>query len=331
MPAPVIVMKDVGGFVTDYQTQTALYRASDREVRLHECRSACTLALSLPNVCVYPDSILKFHQAYDPRNHQTDFNVSQQLFDSYPAAVRARLGALTREYKVLRGSELIGLGIRACNEPRVMVASAAPRKPPALSASPQPPTQPQSQPIVQASVLGGFMRNVMSAFGGGFAGKPGEAREQAALVRQGSAARPAPEETAADIPLPPARPTDLGPPAEAALQPQPEAAEAFEAAETFEATKTFETTRASGKLVPLDPAATGTLGALAPGREAPAPSQEASSDGVRISEAQPLKSRPAALSYSYGRQQPPYRLPAIITGSQPILPPGFQAYAELRR
>jgi hypothetical protein len=72
MPAPVIVMKDVGGFVADYQSQTAIYRASEREVRLHECRSACTMALSLPNVCVYPSSTLKFHVAYDHRNHQTN-------------------------------------------------------------------------------------------------------------------------------------------------------------------------------------------------------------------------------------------------------------------
>src|ERR1700731_509759 len=66
MPAPVIVMKDVGGPVANYQSQTAIYRASEREVRLHECRSACTMALSLPNVCVYPSSTLKFHVAYDP-------------------------------------------------------------------------------------------------------------------------------------------------------------------------------------------------------------------------------------------------------------------------
>ena len=95
MPAPVIVMKDVGGPVADYQSQTAIYRASEREVRLHECRSVCTMALGLPNVCVYPGSTFKFHLAYDPRNHQTNPQVSQQLFDSYPAAVRARLGTLT--------------------------------------------------------------------------------------------------------------------------------------------------------------------------------------------------------------------------------------------
>ncbi|MEJ0092887.1 MAG: hypothetical protein WDN46_05515 [Methylocella sp.] len=158
MPAPVIVMKDVGGYVDKYQNQTELYRASDREVRLHECRSACTLALSLPNVCVYPDSTLKFHLAYDPRDHRSNLEASQRLFDSYPAAVRARLGALTRTYKVLRGSELIALGIRDCNAPRVMVAANASRKGAAA------PNQAELQPAEQGSIFGGLVRNVAWVF-----------------------------------------------------------------------------------------------------------------------------------------------------------------------
>ena len=114
-PAPVIVMKDVGGFVSEYQAQTARYRHEGREVRLHECRSACTLALSLPNVCVYPTSLLKFHKAYNANTREADEGISGELFRSYPAAVQARLGGLTREYRVLTGSELIALGMRNCN------------------------------------------------------------------------------------------------------------------------------------------------------------------------------------------------------------------------
>ncbi|MGH6794333.1 MAG: hypothetical protein ACREDH_03845 [Methylocella sp.] len=55
-------------------------------------RSAC------PMFGAYPDSTLKFHVAYDPRNRQTNPEVSQQLFDSYPAAVRTRIGTLSRNY-----------------------------------------------------------------------------------------------------------------------------------------------------------------------------------------------------------------------------------------
>jgi hypothetical protein len=123
-PAPVVVYKDVGGLVTDYQAQTEQYRRENREVRLHECRSACTLALSLPNVCVYPDAKVKFHQAYNEITRETDFGVSNMLFASYPAAVQARLGYLTREYRVLSGTELIALGMRNCNgDSPTMIAS----------------------------------------------------------------------------------------------------------------------------------------------------------------------------------------------------------------
>ncbi len=114
-PSPVIVYKDTGGLVSDYEAVTELYRHQNREVRLHECRSACTLALSLPNVCVYPDAQVKFHQAYNAITREVDLGVSQKLFDSYPAPVRARLGTLTRQYKVLSGHELISLGMRNCN------------------------------------------------------------------------------------------------------------------------------------------------------------------------------------------------------------------------
>ena len=70
------------------------------------------------------------------------------MFNSYPAAVRARLGSLTREYKILRGTELIALGIKDCDAPqpggpKIMVASASPGKP-ARAAGPdaqQPPAE----------------------------------------------------------------------------------------------------------------------------------------------------------------------------------------------
>ncbi len=209
MPAPVVVMKDVGGYVNEYQSRTELYRATDREVRLHECRSACTLALSLPNVCVYPDSTLKFHMAYDPRNHQSNYDVSQQLFNSYPPAVRERLGSLTRDYKVLRGAELIALGVRDCNAPReseTMVASNAARKAaaaPALADS----SEPQ-----QGSLLGGLMRNVASVFGAPSSkSEPQRQRieQDIEIARMAPGKPPAGADLAAEAPLPPPRPADV--------------------------------------------------------------------------------------------------------------------------
>jgi hypothetical protein len=195
-PAPVVVVKDVGGYVNEYAAQTEVYRQTNREVRLHECRSACTMALSLPNVCVYPDSILKFHQAYDPRNHAANLNVSQQLFETYPPAVRARLGTLTRDYHVLRGSELIALGVRDCNTPpgpRIMVASAAPK------------------PLPEGNGAGGF----------GWSSLTGKLEGMASVINKPSAPPP-PTQGRPDekppvssellmtrIPLPPTRPAGL--------------------------------------------------------------------------------------------------------------------------
>ena len=197
MPAPVVVVKDVGGFVDDYQTQTALYRESGREVRLHECRSACTLALSLPNVCVYRDSALKFHLAYDPRNHVVNAQVSQQMFGSYPAPVQATLGTLTREYKVLRGDELIALGVRDCNAPKsntpkIMVASAAVEKPPGAA-----------EPSGEKPLFAGMFDKMSSVFGIG--GAEGMASRTASLPR----AVLGPNVLLAEIPIPPLRPTEL--------------------------------------------------------------------------------------------------------------------------
>ena len=127
--SPVVVVKDFGGYVNEYAAQTEIYRRTNREVRIHECHSACTMALGLPNVCVYPNSVFKFHQAYDPRDHVTNWEVSGELFATYPVAVRERLGTLTKAFTILRGEELIQLGVRQCGEPqpRIMIAQTTQR------------------------------------------------------------------------------------------------------------------------------------------------------------------------------------------------------------
>jgi hypothetical protein len=289
MPAPVIVMKDVGGLVADYQSQTAIYRASEREVRLRECRSACTMALGLPNVCVYPSSTLKFHFAYDPRNHQTNPQVSQQLFDSYPAAVQARLGTLTRNYKVLSGSELIKLGIRDCNEPkpnepktnepRIVVASAAARKPPLAA-----------QAGAEKPLLAGLMDKMLSVFGAG-----GTAGHDRAAVSSRPAVKPALAEVLLpEIPLPPARPVEL--------------------TETAGASAVQAAVQAPGRLV---------------GEPASQPTAKPSL--AEAAQAVPLPTRRPDAGASAAHRRAGVALPKIITGAQPILPPGFRAYADMNR
>jgi hypothetical protein len=199
LPAAVVVTKDVGGYVDQYRAATELYRAQDREVRLHECRSACTLALSLPNVCVYADSLVKFHAAYDPRNKAINWDETQKLFSTYPATVQARLGTLTREYKVLSGAELISLGVRDCNERRVLVAKAAP--------------VPEDKDSLARIVQG--MKSALitgSETIGERVGSPGNAPSVAvktqSVTSPQTALPPAPEPQPTAVPLPPVRPNE---------------------------------------------------------------------------------------------------------------------------
>ncbi len=223
-PAPVIVYKDVGGLVSDYEARTEQYRQENRDVRLHECRSACTLALSLPNVCVYPDAKVKFHQAYNEITRETDYGVSAKLFASYPAAVQARLGYLTREYHVLTGTELIALGVRNCNgDNPTMIASRKQRQQaPTAVASARPEASPAAGGL---NPFGDLARRVQTAVASALAapeeGPRGTIRVAVAdrssiapdAASANAVARSAPavavsgaSVTAFEVPLPPRRP-----------------------------------------------------------------------------------------------------------------------------
>lgn len=201
-PAPVVIVRDVGGLVADYRRQTEIFRQEGREVRLHECRSACTLALSLPNVCVYPASVLRFHQAYNRDTKVVDHGISDELFASYPEAVRRRLGYLTRQYRSLSGTELINLGIRNCNESPVMFA----RRKSGQGATQVASAAPKAEEPGALSQLAGRLTAVLTG---------SAARPQAEATPQ----RPAPMQTAAvplpakitekAAPLPPIRPAGL--------------------------------------------------------------------------------------------------------------------------
>ncbi len=189
-PAPVVVLKDVGGVVSDYEARTEQYRREGREVRLHECRSACTMALSLPNVCVYPTSVLKVHKAYDWNTKVRDEGVSAQLFAAYPEAVQARLGGLTTEYRALTGVELIGLGVRDCNADQIQIARAKPSPAPSRAGS-------------------DLFGTILAALTPSGAHTQASAPSAAFAPVQVASALPAPREATGDIPVPPARPADL--------------------------------------------------------------------------------------------------------------------------
>lgn len=110
---PAIIV-DGGGLVEQYRQQTAIYRLTGQQLKLVNCRSACTMALSLPNACVYPHSVLKFHAAYDARTKKIHPGETQRIFAMYPVKVQQKLVSLEREYKTLTGRQLISLGVKSC-------------------------------------------------------------------------------------------------------------------------------------------------------------------------------------------------------------------------
>ncbi len=216
---PVIVMKDVGGDVHQYAAQTYAYIRSGREVRLHECRSACTLALAVPNVCVYPDGVLRFHKAYNPITRATNDGVSNAMMTAYPPAVRERLGALTRPYKSLTGSELIRLGVRDCTapaEPRITLARASAR--------------PLGAQASVSSGLGGLFAGFGASDIPAYSGYGAPIRVQSVKVQVAETAPPGGSTTAvargateAAPPAPPPRPEELAPGPEAVATNEPDA------------------------------------------------------------------------------------------------------------
>ncbi len=198
---PVVVQKDLGGLVSDYRAITELYRRQNREVRLHECRSACTLALSLPNVCVYPTSVLRFHSAYHRDTKQVDQGISRELLSAYPPAVRERLGNhLTRSYRSIGGSELIGLGVRDCTAPPSETMIARARQTPATT------IVANNAPTGQGTP-GSLVEGVKSLFGLGspepIATMPPQRSIMTAALQQPQDLR------ATTPPLPPSRPEGL--------------------------------------------------------------------------------------------------------------------------
>jgi hypothetical protein len=263
--APVIVTRDFGGDVREYAAMTTAYIRSGREVRLHECRSACTLALAAPNVCVYPNSVLRFHKAFNPLTRATNEDVSGAMLSAYPPAVRERLGLLSRQYKSLTGSELIRLGVRDCNNPaqqKILVARAA--------APPRAPDNPLANAF--SSLTGGFNTAGIPAYSGYAA--PAQAKRAKTQLAE---AAPAPAEPPraeaplaaatvaiatglAEPPIPPLRPAEL---AEEKAQQKPDGGDRI--------TPKVPTAAGAVKAVSLGASIEGAAPVLASARFAPFP------------------------------------------------------------
>ena len=86
---PIIILDDRGGGVRNYIKAAQNYTGQGREVRIIGlCWSACSLALSVPNVCVGLMATVMFHDAYYLKSGKTD-----------PAATKGQLNWLPEKFQ----------------------------------------------------------------------------------------------------------------------------------------------------------------------------------------------------------------------------------------
>ena len=126
---PVVIHNDGGGLVKDYELAVNRYTIEGREVQIKgSCRSACILSLAVPNVCVYPSAVVKAHQAYEADTGIRRPDVTARMLSWLPTKIQYRLsGKVTATYtsqSILKGDELIALGIRKCGDNYDAVGSA---------------------------------------------------------------------------------------------------------------------------------------------------------------------------------------------------------------
>ena len=123
--APVAIYEDGGGLVKKYQEMAFQYKLEGRKVKiLGSCRSACVLALSVPNVCVGRNAVIKAHQAYEADTGVSRPDITYQMMSSLPDKVRQRLEPnVTKNYNsktVLDYNDLVSLGIKPCDSYRIV-------------------------------------------------------------------------------------------------------------------------------------------------------------------------------------------------------------------
>jgi hypothetical protein len=126
--SPVVITNDGGGLVNKYFEQAYAYRIQGRRVEIRgSCRSACVLALSVPDVCVSPGAVVKAHQAYEEWTGKLRPDYTEAMLDRLPPKIKTALsGKIQRNYtadSILTYDELRALGVADCGKQKVVVKS----------------------------------------------------------------------------------------------------------------------------------------------------------------------------------------------------------------
>jgi hypothetical protein len=96
------------------------YNASGERFRIDShCQSACTIFLSIRNVCITPDATLLFHSGGDMRANRVSVASTQHMLAAYNAALRQYVTDNhfmdTFAFHAIPGSEMISrFGYPAC-------------------------------------------------------------------------------------------------------------------------------------------------------------------------------------------------------------------------
>lgn len=116
----VVITEDKGGIVQAYQDAATLYTSQGRRVEIRgHCRSACTLALTVPNVCVGRGAVVAWHHAYEKYTGRLRPEVTNSMLKNLPPAIKSHIdGKIQQNYTpetTLDYSQLVRLGIQDCD------------------------------------------------------------------------------------------------------------------------------------------------------------------------------------------------------------------------
>lgn len=119
-PAAIVINLDTGGVVEEYFAAADAYKRSGRRIEVRgECRSACTIMLEVPTLCVSPGAVFRWHHAYNKETGMLHPEVTEQMLSRLPTRISQRLqGKISKHYTPkasLDYRELVSLGVPSCS------------------------------------------------------------------------------------------------------------------------------------------------------------------------------------------------------------------------
>ncbi len=110
---------ETGGRFVRFDPVISQYNQTGEPFRIDgQCKSACTLFLSIRNVCIGPNATLFFHAGHD-RARNITASATQHMLSAYNAPLRSYVMANhymdTLEFHAISGHDMIHkFGYRAC-------------------------------------------------------------------------------------------------------------------------------------------------------------------------------------------------------------------------